>query len=216
MATNLYESKLENSSFMYKSTNVIQVEHNIQNKPAKVTRRPSMSSFYSQLSQVETVTTEDPSWPHNNPNSTPTPVDVAAVLNLLLSQFNFFRQSATDEGHQGFLEDTMELIAEQIDQPPKKVEGVPQSYLDELERVPKKQLKPTDECPICGENFLDDPYPLVVVLPCHPKHRFDLECVAPWLRVQGTCPLDRKDLLKKKEVPKVVDDDEEDFDEMYA
>lgn len=94
---------------------------------------------------------------------------------------------------------------------------MPQSYLDELERVPKKTLKKTDTCPICGEAFLDDEWPLVVQLPCHKTHRFDLDCVGPWLRMQGTCPLDRKELLKKKEVVVVVDDDEEEDDGgMYA
>jgi hypothetical protein len=83
--------------------------------------------------------------------------------------------------------------------------------------VPKKALKATDTCPICGECFLDDKFPLVVQLPCHKTHRFDLECVGPWLRLQGTCPLDRKKLLKKKEVPKPAEDEEEDdYDEMYA
>lgn len=106
-----------------------------------------------------------------------------------------------------------------IHSPPEKVEGVSQSYLDELERVSKKQFKKDDSCPICSENFLDDPYPLVVQLPCHPTHRFDLECVGPWLRVNGTCPLDRKNLVKKKEVVKAKKengDDEEIYDDLYA
>jgi desulfoferrodoxin (superoxide reductase-like protein) len=34
--------------------------------------------------------------------------------------------------------------------------------------------------------------------------------------LQGTCPLDRKDLMKKKEVPKVEKEEEEDYDEMFA
>lgn len=93
---------------------------------------------------------------------------------------------------------------------------MPQSYLDELERVPKKSLKKTDTCPICSEPFLDDEFPLVVELPCHPTHKFDLECVGPWLRLNGTCPLDRKELMKKKGVEKLVDEEEEYFDDMYA
>lgn len=82
--------------------------------------------------------------------------------------------------------------------------------------MPKKTLKKTDTCAICGEAFLDDEFPLVVRLPCHSTHRFDLDCVGPWLRMQGTCPLDRKELMKKREVPKPVEDDEEELDEMYA
>jgi hypothetical protein len=65
----------------------------------------------------------------------------------------------------------------------------------------------------------DDKYCLVVELPCHKTHRFDLDCVGPWLRLNGTCPLDRKDLMKKKEIVKAKageDPDEEDYESMYA
>jgi hypothetical protein len=102
------------------------------------------------------------------------------------------------------------------------VEGVPQSYLDELERVDKRELKKTDSCPICNEPFLDDEYPLVVQLPCHKTHRYDLECVGPWLMMNGTCPLDRKEVMRKKEKKKVpevekkAEDDDEDYDGMFA
>lgn len=63
-----------------------------------------------------------------------------------------------------------------------------------------------------------DPYPLVVRLPCHPEHWFDLQCIQPWLALQTTCPLDRVDLMKKaKPAPPVVEDDEEEeWDEYYA
>ncbi len=64
-----------------------------------------------------------------------------------------------------------------------------------------------------------DKYPLVVRLPCHRSHIFDLECITPWLKLHTTCPLDRKDLIKEKEVPeskKAEDDDEEEWDDMYA
>jgi hypothetical protein len=60
---------------------------------------------------------------------------------------------------------------------------------------------------------------LVVVLPCHPQHRFDLECIRPWLKLNSTCPLDRKDLLKKRAPPPKPadnDDDEEDPDDYFA
>lgn len=173
-----------------------------------------MSSFFSQLSEIDTRSTPDRS--HNNPNAVPTPVDVAAVAHLLQDQLLVFRTESNNPEHRAFLEHLIGAAQMQIDDPPTKVEGVPQSYLDELERVPKKALKKDDICPICAEKFLDDEYPLVVQLPCHKTHRFDLECVGPWLRLQGTCPLDRKELMKKKEVPKVEKDEEEDYDEYYA
>lgn len=93
--------------------------------------------------------------------------------------------------------------------------GVPQEYLDSLDRVPKRLLKPTDECAICATCYLDDSHPLVVRLPCNTKHHFDLECIGPWLKLHSTCPLCRTDLMAKKEV--VADDDsEEEWDDTYA
>ena len=85
--------------------------------------------------------------------------------------------------------------------------------------MPKKLLKPNQSCPICGNPFLDDQYPLVVRLPCHESHLFDLECITPWLKLHPTCPMDRKDLLKKKEPPPVSKEEEEEdgeYDDMYA
>ncbi len=174
-----------------------------------------MSSFFNQLSQIETTSREDPTWSHNNSHATPTPVEVAAAERLLQDQYRSLMSTADDPRNVEFLEALISSLDPLIDQPPTKVAGVPQSYLDELDRVPKKALNKTDSCPICNECFLDDEYPLVVQLPCHPTHRFDIECVGPWLRLQGTCPLDRKELLKKKQVPK-AEDEEEDYDEMFA
>ena len=65
----------------------------------------------------------------------------------------------------------------------------------------------------------------MVRLPCHRSHLFDLECIAPWLRLNSTCPLDRKDLLedrkaKEKEIERAKErekvEDEEVWDDMYA
>jgi hypothetical protein len=102
-----------------------------------------------------------------------------------------------------------------------------------LERVPKKSLKPSQSCPICSNHFLDDPYPLVVRLPCHTTHLFDMECLRPWLRLRGTCPLDRVDFGKKEREKEIErrkqtekrraalaaenkDDEEEEWDGMYG
>lgn len=97
--------------------------------------------------------------------------------------------------------------------------GVSDSYLDSLVRVSRPALQKTvdEKCAICACRFLDDEYPLVVELPCPGKHRFDLECVGPWLKLHASCPLCRKDLLKPKEpIAKVEEDTEEDFDDMYS
>lgn len=170
-----------------------------------------MSSFFNALSQVESPD-------QNNPHALPTPVNMVAAARLVQEQFLALQRTGVDASNEALLTRLVQDMEHIIEDPPTKVAGVPQSYLDSLDRVPKKQLKKSDTCPICSEKFLDDEYPLVVELPCHPTHRFDLDCVGPWLRLNGTCPLDRKDLMKKKEVVKAKDDDEdeEDYDSLYA
>ncbi|QSZ35859.1 hypothetical protein DSL72_006981 [Monilinia vaccinii-corymbosi] len=176
--------------------NPYEVEHNIKAtaQPSGPRRRPSMSSFFNQLSQIETSTsTTDPNWHHNNPHAVPTPVDVAASYRLLQDQFLTLRTNNPSSADTNPLLDLLiDSITSQIDSPPTSISGCSQAYLDTIDRVPRKSLKPDETCPICGEKFLDDQYCLVVVLPCHSTHKFDLECVGPWLRLNGTCPLDRK------------------------
>lgn len=84
--------------------------------------------------------------------------------------------------------------------PTLKAEGASQDLLDSLERVDVKTLPETADCPICTNKFVDNDYPLLVKLPCHvqgktkKEHIFDLDCIAPWLKVNSTCPLCRFDI----------------------
>lgn len=203
-----------------------EVEHNItDDKPQLPSRRPDLSTFFSQL---ELVDTSDPS-AHTNANALPQPENMAAAFRLLANAFEMMRGRSPDDaanneasegsggGESDLLANMIEVLRQNADDPPAELKGVPDSFLDELERVPKKVLKPTDACPICVNPFLEDEYPLVVQLPCHEDHRFDLDCIGPWLKLNATCPLDRKELLKKKQPPPPpADDDEEDYDDMYA
>ncbi|KAF4259495.1 hypothetical protein CNMCM8714_001655 [Aspergillus fumigatus] len=119
------------------------------------------------------------------------------------------------------LSQMIQTLLREADTPPKEVEGVSEEFCDMLDRVPRTSLKETQTCPICNNPFLEDEYPLVVRLPCHSTHLFDLECIRPWLRLRGTCPLDRTDFAKQEREKaearrkKPVEDDEE-WDGMYG
>lgn len=53
------------------------------------------------------------------------------------------------------LANMIEVLRQNADDPPAELKGCPDSFLDELERVPNKSLKPTDICPICVNPFLE-------------------------------------------------------------
>ncbi|KAI5865943.1 hypothetical protein GGS23DRAFT_594099 [Durotheca rogersii] len=204
------------------ASNPYEVEHNIK-APARPPhrRRPDMATFTSHLHQIS----RDPpaaaaSDQRRREPAGPTPVDAAALFRLVQDQFATLAADAPTAENRRFLESLIGALEADVGAPPDAIRGVGQAYLDELERVPRRALERAaaadDACPICAERFLDDPYPLVVELPCHGAHRFDLECVGPWLQSKGTCPMCRADLTKKKtvEVPKPADDDDEDFDDV--
>ncbi|PKS11518.1 hypothetical protein jhhlp_003283, partial [Lomentospora prolificans] len=197
-----------------------EIEHGIKPKPpsSTSTRRVDMSTFHSFLDQISTTANPTPSstistGPHNNPHATPTPVDVARLLRLVQEQMETLATTAPTPDNRDFLTRLVASLEEDILDPPSDVQGVRQDFLDSLDRVPRKNLAKDDTCPICAERHLDDKYCLVVELPCHKSHRFDLECVGPWLQSKGCCPLCRKDFTKKKEVV-VEDSEDEDEDPM--
>ncbi|KAK0515185.1 hypothetical protein JMJ35_002564 [Cladonia borealis] len=194
-----------------------EVEHNVppptdpsapsNNNPP---RRPDLSTFFSTLEHVDTTSV-------SNAHATPIPSDVSAAFRTLAEAFQRMRAYMSGE-EGGPLDGMIESLFQDAEMPPREVKGVSQGFLDELDRVPKKSLKPDMDCPICGNPFLEDKYPLVVRLPCNKNHIFDLECIAPWLKLHATCPLDRKDLVKEKAPPPPPKDEEEDgeWDDMYA
>ncbi|ROT36590.1 hypothetical protein SODALDRAFT_315593 [Sodiomyces alkalinus F11] len=195
-----------------------EVEHNISpsTRQRENTRRVDMSTFDSFLRQILTTdpsSSSSTSQHHHNPHATPTPVAAASLFTLLQEQFQTLHATAPSPANASFLESLVSALEADIERPPTEIPGVNQEYLDSLDRVDRKRLGADEQCPICAERFLDDKYCLVVELPCHHSHRFDLECVSPWLLGKGSCPMCRKDLTKKKEPPVLQhDDDEEDDD----
>ncbi|AEO58857.1 hypothetical protein MYCTH_2306528 [Thermothelomyces thermophilus ATCC 42464] len=219
-----------------------EVEHNI--KPAATAPRrrrqidmstfnahlhnllPDSSSSASQTAQAgDRQEQQHPR--HHNPHAVPNPSDTSALFRLIQDQMGTLATTAPTESNRAFLQSLVEALELDVAHPPRQIEGVSQEFLDGLDRVPRRALRDDDVCPICAERYLDDPYCLVVELPCHASHRFDLECVGPWLRGKGTCPMCRKELGKRKEVvvaPKRdgeggeedEDDEDDDMNGLYA
>ena len=156
----------------------------------------------------------------------PVPADVSAAYRMMAEGFQGMLRD-NEDADSDLLEGMISDLMNQAETPPTEVQGVDEEYISELERISIKKVKQEADCPICGNAFVDDPLPLLVRLPCHPSHVFDLECVRPWLLLKGTCPLDRTDLAKRQrdrkqklldEIKKnaAPDDNEEDWDGLYG
>jgi hypothetical protein len=63
------------------------------------------------------------------------------------------------------LRNMLERVALLADDPPRRVDGVPDAFLDGLERVPRARLRASDACPICAERFLDGEFDFCSVSP---------------------------------------------------
>ncbi|KAJ1324972.1 E3 ubiquitin-protein ligase RNF181 [Microdochium nivale] len=195
--------------------NPYEIEHNIKASESRPRgRRPDMSTFTSHLHQISGDSEEG----HTRPHAVPTPVDTSALFRLLQDQLGTLASDAPSEENRQFLELLMSNLELDIAHPPEHIPGVSQEYVDSLDRVSRKSIKDDDSCPICAERYLDDQYCLVVELPCAGRHKFDLECVGPWLRSKGNCPMCRHDFSKKKviDIPKDEEEDEDDMDGLYG
>ncbi|EFX03251.1 hypothetical protein CMQ_3180 [Grosmannia clavigera kw1407] len=191
-----------------------EVEHNIKTAGGPRRRRQvDMATFTAHLNNVST-SENTAAHTHNNPHATATPVDVAAVYRLVQDQMLTLLPDAPNAANRDLLEQLAMQLEQQIADPPREIAGVSQAYVDALDRVSRRRLGHDETCPICVERYLDDEYALVVELPCHASHRFDLECVGPWLLAKGSCPLCRTDLTKKKETVVAKDDEDEDEDDV--
>lgn len=155
----------------------------------------------------------------------PVPGDVSAAFRSLAEAFQVMQRDNDTESD--LLETMIQTLMSSAERPPQEVKGVDEEYIANLERVNIKKVKKDADCPICGNEFVEDPHPLLVRLPCHTSHVFDLECIRPWLLLNGTCPLDRADLaqrerdIKKKRLEEIkknaaLDDEEEEWDGLYG
>ena len=132
------------------------VEHNISaDKPEQPRRRPDLSTFFSTLDLVDTSGDRQP----QNANSLPLPRDISAAFRNLANAFEMMRGG--DESinpHQGqddLLGTLVESLMQSAEHPPSEVQGVSDEFIEQLDRVPKKSLKPDMSCPICSNPFLE-------------------------------------------------------------
>jgi hypothetical protein len=81
---------------------------------------------------------------------------MTAVFRELANGYDTMRRDNFTGGEGNpLLEQMIDALRHIAEAPPDKVEGVPDSFIDGLDRVPNKTLKKTDDCPICGNPFLD-------------------------------------------------------------
>jgi hypothetical protein len=108
------------------------------------------------------VDTSDPQ-AHTNANAVPQPENMSAAFRLLANAFELMRGRPAEEegsGDNDVLANMIEVLRQNANDPPTELKGVPDSFLDELERVPKSSLKPSDTCPICVNPFLEGVFPV--------------------------------------------------------
>ncbi|OZJ04970.1 hypothetical protein BZG36_01768 [Bifiguratus adelaidae] len=97
-------------------------------------------------------------------------------------------------GSQAALDNIVSRMMEQYNQ-----ENAPPPASEEtIEHLPGRTITQADldrspECAICKDEFLLDDK--TTQLPCH--HEFHEECIKPWLKVNGTCPVCRYSLVQK-------------------
>ncbi|KAM5471612.1 hypothetical protein MferCBS49748_001782 [Microsporum ferrugineum] len=233
-------SQLQAQSLEHSTTDNNTSANDSRQPGSRRSARPDLSTFFATLNEISPYQGEQRTRPH----AVPVPGDVSAAFRSLAEAFDVMRRSGDNaplpvydgrdpemaDAEQGpLIEEMIRALLQEAEAPPREVEGVSEEFCDMLDRVPKSKLKEAQSCPICNNPFLEDSHPLVVRLPCHTSHLFDLECVRPWLRLRGTCPLDRTDFGKKerqkeqerlerlmKKSSGLNDDDDEEWDGMYA
>lgn len=63
--------------------------------------------------------------------------------------------AGSDAENSGLLDRLIGELRHTADDPPRKIEGVSEDFLEGLERVEKRRIKGDEKCPICGEVFLN-------------------------------------------------------------
>ena len=151
-----YEGK-ERACALAKPTNLTRstVEHSIpseerQQQQQARRRRPDLGTFFSTLDLADTSDSRQ------NENSIPLPQDVSAAFQTLANAFSQMRGGGNeDHDNSELLGGLIESLMASAEHPPTQLQGVPDEFIEQLERIPKKNLKPDESCPICANPFLE-------------------------------------------------------------
>ncbi|CAG8476154.1 9290_t:CDS:2 [Funneliformis mosseae] len=127
-----------------------------------------------------------------------------------------------NNNHQQFLDNLVTQLLEEANSSAKGPPPASKSFIKNLPRVTKSEIKPDDTCIICAEHFLSNEKTNVTKLPC--SHMFDKDCILPWLELHNTCPNCRFEVesddpewkKKQREKQKIEDSEEEDPNGMYG
>ncbi|KAL4456867.1 hypothetical protein ABPG74_014505 [Tetrahymena malaccensis] len=69
------------------------------------------------------------------------------------------------------------------------INSLPIKYLKDVE---KKEEEDTLECCICLVEYEEDEE--IIILPCNKKHHFHAKCIKQWVKINGVCPICKRDL----------------------
>ncbi len=133
------------------------MEHKIptDKQPEQLRRRPDLSTFFSTLDLVDTSGSRQP----QNAHSLPLPRDISAAFRNLANAFEMMRGGDDavqhQDSHDELLGNLVQSLMDSAEHPPSEVEGVSDEFIEQLERVPKKNLKADMSCPICSNPFLE-------------------------------------------------------------
>lgn len=128
-----------------------EVEHNIKSEATSKARRPDLSTFFS---TYELVDTSGEHTPHHNANALAQPENISAAFRTLANAFLAMEHDQGGSGENPVLEEMIQHLVQFSEDPPDKVDGVPDTFIEDLDRVRKEKLEGKD-CPICGLPFLE-------------------------------------------------------------
>ncbi|RIA96424.1 hypothetical protein C1645_673404, partial [Glomus cerebriforme] len=106
---------------------------------------------------------------------------LANLLNTLRGQI-----PDNNGNQQQFLDNLVTQLLEEANASAKGPPPASKNFIKNLPKVPKSEITSDDTCIICAEKFSANEKANITKLPCN--HKFDKDCILPWLELHNTCP----------------------------